>query len=277
MIKQYTSRFGLYLLAAICLLPENSIANASNLLQANVQIKPVCLDWAKLTVGEYEINNNVWGKRRLQGYSQCIYKTATANNESPQDFGWSWNWPKAFDGVKAYPSVLYGRKPWNTYSTTLDLPRAINQLRHISVSYKLTSESTGAVNLLLESWITRNGKPGPKDRLGELAIQLYQIKWPGQAGNFIEPVVINGIPFDFYVARNTHAPGDNQRWAYYGFVHKAKTILQAKIDIMQFVNFLVKKGYVDSKAYIATVELGNEVDYGKGKTKIEHFSVKIEQ
>ena len=277
MINKDTSRFCQKMLAAILLLPLISIVTVGNVAHARDRIKPVCMDWAKLTVGEYEINNNVWGKRQLHDYSQCVYKTANTKGEFPHDFGWSWDWPKAFDGVKAYPSILYGRKPWNAYSTTLDLPRTINQLQHISVSYKLKTQSTGAVNLLLESWITRNGKPGPEDRLGELAIQLYQIKWPGQAGDFIEPVVINGIPFDFYVARKTHAPGDKQRWAYYGFVHKAKTIFQAKIDIMQFVNFLVRKGYVDRKNYIATVELGNEVDYGKGKTEVEHFSVKVEQ
>lgn len=259
----------------IMLWPVFSIANAEGAVHAKESKKPVCTDWATLELGEYEINNDVWGKRQVQGYSQCIFGTMNSKTDLPSDFGWYWYWPKAFDGVKSYPSILYGRNPWNTYSTTLALPREIDKLRHIFVSYKLRSESTGAVNLLLESWITRKRDAAPEDRVGELAIQLFQIKWPGQEGHFIRTIKINGIPFDFYVAWKSRAPGDNGRWVYYGFVHKAKTVLKANIDIMQFVNYLVSQGYLDRRNYLATVELGNEVDHGEGRTDVEHYSVKI--
>ena len=70
-------------------------------------------------------------------------------------------------------------------------------------------------------------------------------------------------------------PGDSHRWAYYGFVHQGKPVLQANVDMMQFVNYLITKGYLDPKSYLATVELGNEVDHGRGKTELQHFSVKV--
>ena len=238
--------------------------------------EPRCHDWAVISLGKYEINNNVWGKDRISDYKQCIFSNANTDNSLPGKFGWNWSWPKVNDGVKAYPSVLYGRKPWNNYSTTSKLPRRIDQLRHLLITYQLESQFDGAANLLLESWITKTAQAKPAERTGELAIQLYQKDWPGQAGKFITSVTINAIPFDFYVDEKITAPGDNLTWAYFGFVHKGKIITDASIDIKLFVDYLVRKGYIDRKHYLATVELGNEIDHGKGVTTITHFSVSIE-
>lgn len=237
--------------------------------------KPICTAWAIISLDEYEISNNIWGKGNINEYSQCVFGILNPKSKLPEKMGWSWNWPKGIVGVKAFPSILYGYKPWNNYSTTTQLPQAIDQLKYLTVSYKLKSVRRGAVNLLLESWITRTDKPDQKDRVGELAIQLYQDNWPGQAGNFVESVVINGISFDFYIEKKMRVPGDKHTWVYYGFVHKGAPVLEAKLDIMKFINYLTSHGYVDRKHYLATVELGNEVDHGKGKTKIEHFSVKV--
>jgi len=237
-------------------------------------LKTQCNDWATIDLGGYLLNNDVWGKRGLTGYSQCIYEIP-GRKESEGGFGWTWDWPRAFDGVKSYPSVFFGRDLWSHQATTTALPKAISQLRHIYVNYKIKSTHTGAVNLLLESWITRNPSPGHRDRLGELAIQLYQIDWPGQEGKYIEDVKIGGVDFAFYLSKTTHAPGDPDRWTYYGFVHKPPTILKARLDIMQFVNYLVRKGYVDAGSYIATVELGNEIDHGEGRTEVESYSVSV--
>jgi len=237
--------------------------------------QPLCKAWATISLGEYEISNNIWGKGNIQDYSQCIFGSLKPRSDLPDHFGWLWNWPDAGVRVKAYPSILFGRKPWNNYSTTSHLPRKIKKIKQLNVSYKLETTSNGAVNLLLESWITRIAKTTPTDRVAELAIQLYQDNWPGQAGRFIRSVVIDGISFDFYVEKKMRVPGDTHTWVYYGFVHKGKPVLQTKIDMMKFVNYLVNNGYVDQEHYIATVELGNEIDYGKGKTKVEQFSVQV--
>lgn len=236
---------------------------------------PNCTDWSLITLGEYEISNNVWGKGNINNYSQCIFTFPNQNDTSTKMTGWSWNWPKIYDGVKSYPSILYGYKPWNKYSTTKNLPKKISEVKNIIASYDLNMVDTGAVNLLLESWITKTEHPAPEDRVAELAIQLYQKKWPGQAGEYIESTIINGINFDFYIDESISNAVDEHHWIYYGFVHPGEPVLKANVDIMEFVNYLINKNYVDKSHYIATVELGNEIDYGNGKTEIKHFSVNV--
>ena len=250
---------------------------ACSIFNYNLINQPICTDWSKIAMDEYEINNNVWGKESITNYSQCIFSISSHKETETNSIGWSWDWPKVYDGVKAYPSILYGHKPWNTYSTTQYLPEAIEQLKHIMVTYNLKKSDTGAVNLLLESWITKDEVPTPDNRVGELAIQLYQKNWPGQAGEYIESTVINGISFDFYLEKKFSNSVDKHVWAYYGFVHQGTPVLKAKVDIMKFINYLVKHGYVDKNHFIATVELGNEVDYGKGRTEIDYFTVQVEK
>jgi hypothetical protein len=256
------------LLLASC--PENNKGSAHN------GVNPNCEDWATITLGEYEVSNNPWGKGGISDYTQCIYTEANGVPGGPVYMGWYWQWPWVMDGVKAYPAVLYGHKPWNNYSTTEHLPQMIDRLNHLSVSFDVNTESRGAVNLLLESWITTSAEITPEARYGELAIQLYQKNWPGQEGDYVKPVVIDGIPFDFYIAKTAQAPGDNGIWIYFGFVHKGAAINKGKVDIMDFVDFLMSEGYVEGSYYVATVELGNEIDHGKGETVIKQFSVEVE-
>jgi Glycosyl hydrolase family 12 len=253
-----------------------SIGQENGVIVYSGNPRPVCIDWAIISLGEYEISNNVWGKEDIHGYSQCIFRGIRTHSGTPTHMRWSWNWPNVGGRVKAYPSILYGRKPWNSYSTTPHLPQTIAQLHHLTVTYNAKTTSSGADNLLLESWITSTAKASPTDRIGELAIQLYQKNWPGQAGEFIKSVVIDGIPFDFYVDPKIRVPGDDHTWIYFGFVHKGKLSTQVKLDMMDFANYLVTEGYIDGSNYLASVELGNEVNHGKGETVLEHFSVRVE-
>jgi len=238
-------------------------------------VSAVCTPWAEIPLGKYVIINNVWGKGNISDYSQCVFHTPGSIAQQPESMGWFWNWPTRKSGVKAYPSILYGRKPWNRYSTIPQLPAKIDQLNQLTASYYLEESSNGAVNLLLESWITQKRVAVPSDRTGELAIHLYQKNWPAQAGDYIESIVFDGIKYDFYIEKTMRVPGDNHSWTYYGFVHKGPPLLMATVDMMKFINYLVARGYVNQEHYIASVELGNEIDHGKGKTRISRFNVNV--
>ena len=71
-----------------------------------------CDPWAQRLYGDYLIENNIWGQGEINDYSQCIF---TTNDSS---FGWNWTWPDVGYNVKAYPEIIFGKKPWSTTSTT---------------------------------------------------------------------------------------------------------------------------------------------------------------
>lgn len=231
-----------------------------------------CKDWAKFIQGEFELHNNVWGKEHIAGYKQCIFRSGAANKHFTQ-MGWNWDWPVKSESVKAYPSLLFGRKPWHSYSTTTRLPVKIDNLKHLKVTFDITSRASGSLNMLLESWITSKKYAGPNQRKGELAIHLYQHNVPGEAGEYIETVNLSGFSFRFYLEKHMTVPGDDYSWPYFAFVHPGKPILHATLDIRQFVDYLLEHHYINRSQYLATVELGNEIYHGNGKTVIKDFSI----
>ena len=233
----------------------------------------LCDDWTKFKQEQFEIHNNVWGKEKITNYKQCIFSFAKPNSGQIRGFGWDWNWPIVNDNVKAYPSILFGRKPWHNYSTSPQLPLRIADISRLQVSFDLESQASGAYNLLLESWIIRDKFATSSDRTGELAIHLYQHNVPGHAGKFIASVNLSGYNFDFYLEPKMTVPEDNHTWVYYGFIHTGKPIQHAAINMGQFIEYLVEHNYVNAQHYIASIELGNEIYDGQGKTQINSFAV----
>ena len=93
-----------------------------------------CNGWAQFAIGSYLVENNVWGQGSITDFTQCIYHTGTGDDVY---FGWNWNWPVGNSDVKAYPEVIFGKKPWNSSSTNPVLPIKIQNLNEFYVAYDL--------------------------------------------------------------------------------------------------------------------------------------------
>lgn len=233
------------------------------------QWKQSCEDWATFKAQHIELNNNTWGKQDIKDYKQCIYQDL--NN--PTRMGWSWDWPQQKSGVKSYPSLMHGYKPWNKHSTTRSLPLQLKELETLKVSFSVETKYKGAVNLLLEAWLTDSAQPTPYDRTSEIAIHLMQNHWPGQGGEYYESTQIDGHSYDIYINHEMTVPGDDHTWSYLSFVNTGKPILEAEIDLKAFIDYLLQKKMIIDTEYLTSVELGNEVDYGRGETRINSFHV----
>ena len=227
-----------------------------------------CEPWAEISRGEYLLTNNVWGAKDNPDIQQCI----GVNNKG---FEWSWDWKGENGNVLAYPSILYGHKPWNEQSTTERLPIQVNQLKKLNVIYKATQKGTGSHNLLLEAWLTRTAIPSDTTRTTELAIHLSQQNWPGMPGKKVDTIVVDRRNYDVFFEPSIDVPGDSHHWAYLGFVYTGKPINSGNIDIIKFVNYSKNKEYISQNHYLASIELGSELVSGSGKTRVETFNVKF--
>ena len=75
-----------------------------------------CSPWEEYSFGPYLLQNNTWGQGDIIDFSQCIFTT------SDSIFGWNWDWPNIGNNVKAYPEIIFGKKPWSSSSTNNILP-----------------------------------------------------------------------------------------------------------------------------------------------------------
>ncbi len=236
-----------------------------------------CQPWAEIRSNALLLTNNIWGARNFPDFKQCI---AAKTDHSGIVYSWNWSWHGKNGQVKSYPSLCFGHKPWNKHSTTEKLPILLTAINSLLVEYNIKTTGSSIYNILLESWITSTAIPRPDTRVAELAILLDEHDWPGMPGHFVETVTIDGQNFDFYMEPRMVVPDDSNTWIYLGFVAKeesanATSKLHGQIDIAKFIRYLVAKKYIRGSQYLSSVELGNEVISGEGKTFVKDFHVSI--
>ncbi len=227
-----------------------------------------CEDQAVLDDGSFRVENNTWGKGDLTGWSQCIGLKANADGTAAAR--WKWDWPASGSNVKAYPEVIYGQKPGGT-STTPDLPRQVNGLNELVVSYDYTTTTSGSGNLAFDVWLTDTDNPdtfGVPPITTELMIWVDNFGSLGPGGNWEEVIKIDGVPYSLYTAKNW---GDG--WDYVAFVMTEPQT--GDINVVSFLKYMKEKGLITGEEYVASVEFGNEVVGGKGETFLNMFSVSV--
>ena len=222
-----------------------------------------CNGWSQFATGSYLVENNIWGQGSITDFTQCIYHTGTDNDVH---FGWNWNWPIGNSDVKAYPEVIFGKKPWSGTSTNEALPIKIQNLDEFYVVYDLDMVATGSYNLAFEFWVTIDSMSSETGITTEVMIWMDN-NLISPAGNIIGTVSFDG--FDYYLYQ---ANWDS--WTYFAFI-SAVPQYSAVLGIHHFVNHLVNQGMLDPNEYFADFELGNEVVYGTGQTDIQQYEIYV--
>jgi len=246
--------FGTFLAIAILLASCGSSTNYDH--------TGLCADWEEFSIGDYLFQNNVWGKGSISDYEQCLFEASGGGFPA----GWHWIWPQPGGGVKAYPEVIFGHKPWNASSTTLDLPVQLSEDPEITAAYDITQDASGSYNLAFDIWLTSTNPPTGNTITREIMIWLDR-NIIVAAGTFQETVTIDSESYDFYRA-------DFADWTYLAFVKTAPEFSgNTRIDL--FFDYLVGEGHITAAEYCASIEFGNEVISGSGQTELTSYSVTI--
>jgi hypothetical protein len=219
-----------------------------------------CDDWAQTQIGSYLIENNVWGKGNIVDYMQCIYKTGS------NKFGWHWDWPNSGYDVKAYPEVIFGRKPWSNHSTHPSLPTKLSAIETFTVDYELDMSAQGIYNLAFEFWVIPDSLSDGNNITTEVMIWTdTNIMMP--AGIIISTVSIDGITYNLY--RDVFTD-----WTYFAFL--SETVQhQGTLNVDKFINYMVDQSLLDPAEYFASFELGNEVIQGSGITNVHNYEIMV--
>lgn len=234
----------------------------------------LCGDFQGAQAGEYAVENNTWGKGNLTGFRQCVSLAGTADGGADVVFEWSWPQPTA--GVRGYPEVIYGQKPWNA-STTARLPRVVDDVKTARVALGFNSVREGSGNLAFDIWLTTsNLRPAGSDHL-PLAheLMIWLDRWGGMvpAGSVVDTVMLGGITWDLYATTATWGP---EPWQYLAYLPRGVVPSPATLDLRQFLDHLKARGSITGREWLASVELGNELVVGTGRTVLSGFRVGVE-
>ena len=222
-----------------------------------------CNGWSQFTIGSYLVENNVWGQGNITDFTQCIYQTGSGDDIH---FGWNWNWPIGNSDVKAYPEVIFGKKPWESSSTDAALPIKIQNLDELYVVYDLDMVATGSYNLAFEFWVTIDSMSSETGITTEVMIWMDH-NLIGPAGNIIGTVTFDGIDYYLYQA-------NWDSWTYFAFI-SAVPQYSGVLGVHHFVDHLVSQDMLNPDEYFSDFELGNEVVYGMGQTDIQQYEIYV--
>jgi len=222
-----------------------------------------CTDDDSFSCGELMLSNNPWGKGEITNYSQCVGMQETADGCS---FSWTWYWPQEGGGVKAYPEIIYGWKPWISASTTAHLPVRVGDIGALRVSYAMEEDATGLYNTSFDLWITSSAEPTPETITKEIMVWVQESA--GWEGGNPTLVMLNGERYEFY-------DYEMDEWRYLAF-HYPYTQLEGTVDLKMFIDYLVEQEIIYPGEYLASIEFGNEVVYSQGSTQISRFVVEWE-
>ena len=225
--------------------------------------------------------NNAWGKGDLQGWRQCI---GLAAGPGPGvKARWTWDWLNAGDNVKAYPELIVGTKPGSA-PTSRSLPRRLSQLAQLQARLNLESQRSGSGNLAFDLWLTSTASP---NHFGVPPISHELMIWRDAFGSMLPAgqrratVRIDGRIYDLYV-KDRHGDG----WRYIAYVPRAFGVNPAtraagrfrdtaNINLKAFLEDGLARKLFSGKAFLASVELGNELISGHGETLVHHYSLAI--
>ena len=240
-------------------------------------ISTYCRDWAKLQNADFLYENNVWGQGAISGEDrlQCLLKRVV---DGKAQYGWRWQWPRGSGDVKAYPEVIYGYKPWFTFSTTANLPRPISAIDELSVAYDIEMQARGRYNLAFDIWVTNSDRPTPSAITHEIMIWVGERTraWEPYPGYLASRVTIGGAAYDLYIKPHAEWLMEHgaPKVAYIAFNARAAQ-LSGSIDVKEFLDYLTDNGHLPAEGYVASVELGNEVMHGSGEVWLKSYEISV--
>jgi len=231
-----------------------------------------CSDGALINAGDYQAQNNTWGKGDLSGWSQCIGIGMEADGTLLGR--WTWDWLNSGSNVKAYPEIIFGKKPGSA-TTSKVMPIKISDIGAATVSYDVSSTYTGSGNVAFDLWLTNTPNPSTwavPPITSEIMIWLDRQGAMAPGGAYSERVNLDGSTYAVYVADKW-----GQGWRYIAFVSAESRLGVGTLDLVSFLSYMRENNLVTGDEYLASIEFGNEVVTGTGETIVKRYTVSIQK
>lgn len=243
-----------------------------------------CAPFATKQRAGFEALNAVWlDDVRPEAFEQCVL---VRQMDGTRELGWTWSWPGSGRAALGYPAMVFGWSPWSDRTTDARLPMRVAQVRLLGVRYRVSMEMAGTAPLALSLWLTQGDEvtaTGPRAIAARLTLWLDYPRGatpPGERSGLVE---VAGARYELWRASERVAKRrpsgeqggeDTTDFDVYTFRgpngHRDGTI-----PFAAFLEHLVSDGRVGGDAFVASVELGNEIFGGSGTTWVEDYDVQV--
>jgi hypothetical protein len=228
---------------------------------------------ASISLGKYWLNNNQWGMSAGSG-TQSIWSTCQQGDLV--GWGTSWNWTGTANQVKSYGSSVFGWQ-WGWKVTNTGMPVQISAGKKITCGWDFSvTQSGGAMNVAYDIFAHTLPMAGTNDDpTDEIMIWLYSAGGAGPLGTKQTTVTVAGTSWDLYRGTINDTSTGKVRWNVFSFVRTANATT-AVLNIMDFANDLVTRGWMQNSKYISSVQSGTEVFTGTGQLITNGYYCRIQ-
>ncbi|MDW7690455.1 hypothetical protein R9C00_23150 [Flammeovirgaceae bacterium SG7u.111] len=229
-----------------------------------------CTPWKRVRTGNIELENNVWGTNGDGRYQSCLITNADGS------YGWTWSTPSGLNNnVKMYLQSVVGHKPFFHYTLGEGFPFSPNELEVFNAHFKSETNASGKYNLAFEFWTVKEYHSDDeyinKTRAGGNNITGEYMFW--MQAHFGMPISHHDQLID---GRRWNVTVGGSGQLYVAFIPAdGNDITEATIDFIPFIDWLEKENLINPNEKIVSLELGNEVIEGSGKTVIRDYAVNV--
>lgn len=221
-----------------------------------------------LSLGPVVVQNNAWGRGDLapgRDFRQSVEITPHALT-----FAWDWPPPDPAAGVRAFPEVFAGRKPWGPETGGTLLPLPLAEAETLSLRFAFTAQGDPAgFTPALDLWIADAPGAGPAGIRAEVMLWLV----PGPRRPAGRPAgradLGEGLGAATLWVKPAHGAGG---WAYAALVLD-RPAPAATLDLGALLAPVRAAGLLPPDGWLLTVELGAEVTGGAGRLIVHDFAL----
>lgn len=224
--------------------------------------------------GECAVVNNTWNSVAAgKGFEQSVFVADLSGKET---IGWRWRAPwHLLPRVVSLPEIICGNKPWDPKARPDDGFPFRAGTKRLSADFEVSLRARGTYNMVFSLWAVSAIPASRKDITHEIMIWTDRSA-QSPAGQRVDSMIVNGATYDVYIEQHqTDASGQNANtWTYVAFVAQ-KPVTHGPLDISAFIDYLLRRGTLNSSHYLTSLEFGNEISQGAGVTEIQGFAINI--
>lgn len=218
---------------------------------------------------QYYVENNQWG---------AGYVPHTQTVETVPNFAWEFDYPDdpvEANGVLAYPAIVHGWKPWAEMGTDSVLPCVIPESYNLNVNYNMKTEVKPGCryNTAFDLWITSKKGGREADITHEVMFWVASKGDNRPAGRQLGTI----LGCHYY-----HATQNNSFW---NMPWECISIILPlsfganeyphSVNLGQYLAELVNMSLLPAENFVASIEFGNEIWGGKGRTTVFEYKVTL--
>ncbi|OGN52158.1 MAG: hypothetical protein A2352_10685 [Caulobacterales bacterium RIFOXYB1_FULL_67_16] len=214
--------------------------------------------------------NNVWNPGHLvEGADYSVASTYKPGSPNA-DVTFQWSFPFAtevFTNIKAYPEIIFGPAPMSGGQKATDVggtfPIQVSEIDNLTLDYSVDyTGNAGGFNVAFDIWLTSVEGGGASTLTNEIMIWVHK-------GDF--------APFGDLVGR--YVTDDFSASVYHTGTYTAlvldSDLKSGEIDLDDVFDYLIDLGILSEDEFLASVELGAEVQSGAGSLTINHLNIDL--